>query len=42
MCPACIATTAVLITSAVSAGGVAAVLANKLRWKEIATKLFRR
>jgi len=31
MCPACIATTAMLIASAVSAGGVAAVLANKLR-----------
>jgi len=31
MCPACIATTAMLIASAVSAGGVTAVLANKLR-----------
>jgi|GEM_PF-2095081 len=42
MCPACIATTAMLITSAVSAGGVAAVLVNKLRWKEIAKKMFGR
>jgi hypothetical protein len=31
MCPACMATTAMLIASAVSAGGVTAVLANKLR-----------
>jgi hypothetical protein len=30
MCPACLATTAMLIVSAVSTGGVAAVLANKL------------
>jgi hypothetical protein len=30
MCPACLATTAMLIASAVSTGGVAAVLANKL------------
>ena len=30
MCPACIATTAMLIASAISAGGVTAVLANKL------------
>jgi hypothetical protein len=36
------ATTAMLIASAVSTGGVAAVLANKLRWKKIATKMFRR
>lgn len=42
MCPACMATTAMLIASAVSSGGVMAVLANKLRWKEIATKMFRR
>jgi len=42
MCPACMAATAMLITSAVSAGGVAAVLANKLTWKEIAKKMFRR
>ena len=41
MCPACIATTAMLIASAVSAGGVAAVLANKLHAKEIAGKIFR-
>ena len=31
MCPACMATMAMLIASAVSTGGVAAVLANKLR-----------
>jgi hypothetical protein len=30
MCPACMATTAMLIASAVSTGGVVAVLANKL------------
>ena len=42
MCPACMATTALLIASAVSTGGVAAVLTNKLRAKEIATKIFRR
>jgi|HubBroStandDraft_6_1064221.scaffolds.fasta_scaffold51800_3 uncharacterized protein YoaH (UPF0181 family) len=42
MCPACIAATAMLIASAVSTGGAAAVLANKLRWKKIATKTFRR
>ena len=40
MCPACIATTAMLIASAVSTGGAAAVLANKLLGKKIATKLF--
>ncbi len=33
MCPACMATTAMLIASAVSTGGVAAVLANKLHAK---------
>jgi len=42
MCPACMAMTAVLIASAVSTGGVAAVLANKLHAKEIVTKMFRR
>ena len=42
MCPASMATTAMLIASAVSTGGVAAVLVNKLRVKEIARKLFRR
>jgi len=31
MCPACMATTAVLIASAISTGGAAAVLANKIR-----------
>jgi hypothetical protein len=30
MCPACLATTAMLIASAVSSGGVVAVLGNKL------------
>lgn len=42
MCPACMATTALLIASAVSAGGVTAVLANKLFAKKIAGKTFRR
>jgi hypothetical protein len=36
MCPACMATTAMLIASAVSTGGLLAVLANKLRAREIA------
>ena len=40
MCPACIATTAMLIASAVSAGGVTAVLANKLGVKEITRNIF--
>ena len=40
MCPACIATTAMLIASAVSAGGVTAVLVNKLGVKEIARNIF--
>ena len=39
MCPACIAT-AMLIASAVSTGGVAAVVVNKLRAKQIARNLF--
>lgn len=42
MCPACIATTAMLIVSAVSAGGVTAVLANKLFAKKIGGKIFQR
>jgi glutamine amidotransferase PdxT len=42
MCPACMATTAMLIASAVSTGGVAAVLVNKLRVKEIARNRFGR
>ena len=42
MCPACVATTAMLIVSAVSTGGAAAVLVNKLRVKEIARKVFGR
>jgi len=41
MCPACIATTAMLIASAISTGGVAAVVANKLFAKKIVTKIFR-
>ncbi len=40
MCPACLATTAILIASAVSSGGAAAVLVNKLRAKEIARNIF--
>jgi hypothetical protein len=36
MCPACMAATAMLAASAVSTGGAVAVLANKLRAKEIA------
>jgi hypothetical protein len=31
MCPACMATTVFLIASAISSGGVAAVLVNRLR-----------
>jgi hypothetical protein len=41
MCPACIATTAMLIASAVSAGGVTAVLANKLFAKKVSRNIFR-
>jgi hypothetical protein len=41
MCPACMATTAMLIVSVVSTGGVAAVLANKLQASEIVTRMFR-
>jgi len=41
MCPACIATTAMLIASAVSTGGVAAVVANKLFAKKMVSKMFR-
>jgi len=41
MCPACMATTAMLIASAVSSGGAAAVLANKLLGKKIVTRVFR-
>jgi hypothetical protein len=40
MCPACIATTAMLIASAVSTGGVTAVVANKLFGKTIAGRIF--
>jgi uncharacterized protein YoaH (UPF0181 family) len=40
MCPVCIATTALLITSAVSSGGATAVVVNKLRTKEIAKNIF--
>lgn len=39
MCPACIATTAFLIASAISSGGVAAVLANRFRVKSKARKM---
>jgi len=42
MCPACMAATAMLIASAVSTGGAAAVLANKLLGKNIVRGLFRR
>ena len=42
MCPACMATTAILIASAVSSGGVAAVVVNKLRAKRIARRVLRR
>lgn len=41
MCPACMATTAMLIASAVSSGGAAAVVVNKLRAKRIARKMLR-
>ena len=40
MCPACIATTAMLIASAVSAGGVTAVLANKLFAKKVSLETY--
>ncbi len=39
MCPACMAATAMLIASAVSSGGVAAVLVTKLRAKGMARKM---
>jgi hypothetical protein len=39
MCPLCMATTAMLMASAVSTGGAAAVLVNKLHVKEIAAKI---
>ena len=42
MCPACIAATATLIASAVSSGGAAAVVVNKLRAKQIARRMLRR
>ena len=38
MCPACMAATAMLIASAVSSGGVAAVVVTKLRAKGMARK----
>ena len=40
MCPACFATTAILIASAISTGGAAAVLANKFYAKEITRNIF--
>ena len=40
MCPACFATTAMLLASAVSTGGVAAVFANKIFGKAFAGKIF--
>ena len=42
MCPACMATTAILIASAVSAGGLGAMVVSKFRVKEIVTRMFRR
>lgn len=39
MCPVCMATTAALIASAVSSGGVAAVVVNKLRAKRITRRM---
>jgi len=42
MCPACMATTAMLIASAVSAGGLGAMAVSKFRVKEIVTRMFRR
>ena len=39
MCPACIATTAFLIASAISSGGAAAVLVSKLQVKSYARKM---
>jgi len=42
MCPQCMATTAMLIASAVSAGRVGAVGVSKFRVKEIVTRMFGR
>jgi hypothetical protein len=39
MCPVCIATTAMLITSAVSSGGATAVAVNKIRAKGLARRM---
>lgn len=41
MCPACMATTAMLIASAVSSGGAAALVVNKLRVKRMARRMLR-
>jgi hypothetical protein len=38
MCPACMAATAMLIASAVSSGGLTAVVVTKLRAKAMARK----
>ncbi|MGB6897590.1 MAG: hypothetical protein WA829_13430 [Candidatus Acidiferrum sp.] len=38
MCPACMAATAMLIASAVSGGGLTAMVVSKLRAKAIARK----
>ena len=42
MCPQCLATAAMLLASAVSAGGVGAVAVSKFRVKEIVARMFRR
>jgi hypothetical protein len=41
MCPMCIATTTILITSAVSSGGATAVAVNKIRAKALARRMFK-
>ena len=39
MCPACIATVALITTSATSAGGLAALVAKKFGTKKVADKI---
>jgi len=42
MCPACLATTAMLMAAAVSAGGAGAVVVSKFRVKEIVKSMFQK
>jgi hypothetical protein len=41
MCPACLATTAMLIASAVFSGGATAVAVNKIRAKGLAQRMLK-